>query len=499
MQIAQRLAGYSLGGADMLRRAMGKKKLEEMERQQATFIEGAKKNGVSEEQALSIFKEIEGFASYGFNKSHSAAYAVLTYQTAFLKTHYPAEFFAALMTADKDKIEKVVRMIAEARAWGVNVLSADINASELDFTVVYRHPVGDGPRQGPGKLRDRTGPEIRFGLGAVRGVGEAALETVFEARTEGGEFRDLFDFAARVDARRLNKGVLESLVQCGAFDAGLGKLGVTRARAFAAIDRALERSRAASRDRTSGQTTMFGMFEAAAPALESSVSDYPAAAEWDRMELLAREKQALGCYVSGHPLNRYGNKLGRIGVVEAAAVSDAEAWSVVSVAGMVEGYKEKIFRGGSGGKAAFFEIEDRSGRVKAKVRGDAVDTYGPMLTGGDPVLVSAKVSFPITDEPDEDAEPTLLVNEVVPLSDAIRGATRAVALHLESGHATRSQLEALRDILGECPGACPVELVLALPDGARAVMQLVGTRIEPTDSVLGGIERVFGDSVAELR
>jgi DNA polymerase-3 subunit alpha len=221
MQIAQKLAGYTLGGADLLRRAMGKKKAEEMQKQQKLFVEGAAKNGVPEEKAAAIFKEIEGFASYGFNKSHSAAYAVITYQTAYLKAHYPTEFFAAALTADKDKIEKVVRTIAEARAWGVSVLPPDINASETDFTVVYSHPDGRGPLGGSGKLRDRLGPKIRFGLGAVRGVGEAALETMFEARQSSGPFRDLFDFATRVDAKRLNKGVLEALVQCGAFDSVL--------------------------------------------------------------------------------------------------------------------------------------------------------------------------------------------------------------------------------------------------------------------------------------
>ena len=184
LQMAQRLAGYTLGGADVLRRVMGKKKLEEMNAQRALFVNGAKEKGVSEEQALSIFDEIEGFASYGFNKSHSAAYALITYQTAYLKAHFPVEFFAAMLTADKDKIDKVVRMIAEARAWGVSVLPPDINMSHLDFTVVYRSPEGKGPPRGPGRLRDRYGPQIRFGLGAVRGLGASALEAVFEAHDD---------------------------------------------------------------------------------------------------------------------------------------------------------------------------------------------------------------------------------------------------------------------------------------------------------------------------
>jgi DNA polymerase III subunit alpha len=502
MQIAQRLAGYTLGGADLLRRAMGKKKPEEMAKQQQTFVEGSKKSGVTEEQALAIFKEVEGFASYGFNKSHSAAYALVTYQTAYLKAHYPTEFFAALLTADKEKIEKVVRTIAEARAWGVSVLPPDVNASDMDFTVVYGAPNGNGPARGPGRLRDRFQPQIRFGLGAVRGLGEAALETVFEARRASGPFSDLFDFAARVDAKRLNKGVLEALVQCGAFDGVLLEKGITRARAYAAVDRALERSRNASRDRERGQTTLFGLFANAGPGNGASemLDDYPEDVEkWDRMTLLIKEKQALGCYVTGHPLLRYGDKIARIGALQTDRVPSQEAWSIVTVAGMVENYQERLFKGGSGGKAAFFEIEDMHGRVRAKLRSDRIERYGQLLTGEDPVLVTGKVSFPITDEPDDEQEPTLLVDEVVPLSDAVRKNTRAVSIHIDAEEARPERLESLKNVLAEFPGACPVELVLALPEGARAVLALEGTRVDPSDGMLAGIERLFGDSVAELR
>jgi DNA polymerase III subunit alpha len=502
MQIAQRLSGYTLGGADLLRRAMGKKKPEEMAKQQQIFVDGAKQNGVSEEQALAIFREVEGFASYGFNKSHSAAYALVTYQTAYLKAHYPTEFFAALLTADKDKIDKVVRTIAEARAWGVSVLPPDINASLVDFSVVYQHSGGRGPARGPGKLRDRLGPQIRFGLGAVRGVGESALETVFEARSAGGAFRDLFDFAARVDSKRLNKGVLEALVQCGAFDSVLAPLGITRARAFAGVDSALERSRSASRDRERGQTTLFGMFDAASDKDENGgakTDEYPVVTEWDRLELLRREKAALGCYVSGHPLLRYGGKLARLGAIASVKVSGEPAWSMQSVAGMVENYGERLFKGGSGGKAAFFEIEDMHGRVKAKLRGDRIDTYSPILTGGEPVLVTGKVSFPVSDEPDDDREPTLLVDSVEPLSDAVLKSTRSLTIRLEAERTGRRQLEELRRLLEASPGPCPVELTLSLPGGAEAVMALDGTRVTPSDAVLSGLERMFGTTVAELR
>jgi DNA polymerase III subunit alpha len=506
MQIAQHLAGYTLGGADMLRRAMGKKKAEEMQKQEATFIEGALAKGVSAEQSSAIFKEIEGFASYGFNKSHSAAYALVTYHTAYLKAHYPTEFFAALMTADKEKIEKVVRTIAEARAWGVAVLPPDINLSAVDFTVVYSHPDGRGPqpRGGPGKLRDRFGPQIRFGLGAVRGVGEAALETMFEARSGTGPFVDLFDLATRVDSKRLNKGVLESLVQCGAFDTVLEPKGITRARAYAAVDRALERSRSASRDRERGQTNLFGMFGGGgagngAAAAAAAGDEYPVAVEWDRMELLKRERAALGCYVSGHPLFRYQSKLPRIGALGTLELAGQKPWSAASVAGMVENYQERIFKGGSGGRAAFFEIEDQYGRVEAKVRGDRIDTYAPLLTCGEPVIVSGKVSFPMSEDADEEREPTLLVDGVELLSDAALRATRAISIRLDAERTRRGDLEKLKALLMASPGSCPVELVLHMKDGAEAVLDLPGTRVTPDGVLLGGLERTFGGPVAELR
>ena len=296
MQIAQKLAGYTLGGADLLRRAMGKKKPEEMAKQKTSFISGAEGMGVKKEDAERIFALLEYFAGYGFNKSHSAAYALITYQTAYLKAHYPVEFLCALMTADRNKIEEVVRIIADGRALGVEVLPPEINESRVDFTVVY-DPVGSGdvsvreagPRQRglaaheargplpPGarhqrrarrRVDDPMGPKIRFGLGAIRGVGAAALAAILEAR-DGGPFDDLFDLARRVDVKRVNKSVLEALVQSGAFDTSLGRRGVTRARAFAAVELAIDRSKQAAKDKD--QLGLFGR-PATSPSTEKPMT-----------------------------------------------------------------------------------------------------------------------------------------------------------------------------------------------------------------------------------
>jgi DNA polymerase III subunit alpha len=500
MQIAQKLAGFTLGGADLLRRAMGKKKQEEMTKQQSAFIDGAAAKGVDPNQASAIFKEVEGFAAYGFNKSHSAAYALITYQTAFLKTHYPTEFFAAAMTADKDKIEKVVRTIAEARAWGVVVLPPDINASELDFTVVYDHPLGNGPRRGPGRLRDRHSPRIRFGLGAVRGVGQSALEGVFESREKGGRFADFFDFAARVDSRRLNKGLLDALVQCGAFDTVAAPMGLTRARLFAAIDRALERSRNSTRDRERGQTSLFSMLGSESSSAEkASFSDqYPDALNWNRLETLAREKASLGCYVTGHPLDRYGQKLHRLDTSSTKDLANFEPWTVARVAGMVENYQEKLFRG-SGSKAAFFALEDLFGRVNAKIRGDRIEECVSLLKGGDPVIVTGKVTFPQTEDEEGDSEPTLLVDSVEHLGAAVQRVTRTLTVSLVSTATDKDTWHRLSELVRSFPGDCDLEFVVTLDNGVDVALGLDSWRVSADDGLLGALEQVVGYSAIELR
>jgi DNA polymerase-3 subunit alpha len=506
MQIAQKLAGYTLGGADLLRRAMGKKKPEEMAKQKSVFVEGALKNGVTQEDADRIFGLLEYFAGYGFNKSHSAAYALITYQTAWLKAHYPVELLCAILTSDKDRIEKVVRTIADARAMGVTVLPPDVNESDTDFKVVYTHPDGSKPPRRGDRISDALGPQIRFGLGAVRGLGGAALEAVFEARSDGA-FRDLFDLAARVDAKRVNKAVFEALVQCGAFDGTLEQRGVSRARAFAGVDVALERSRAASRDREAGQTNLFGLFDAVPQASAPSAGDYPECQPWDRRELLVRERQSLGFYVSGHPLERYVKGeagLAKIGASPLAECARMDDWAAVKIAGMVEGYRERIFKDG-GGKIAFFELEDLTGRVNVKVRGREIDQYASILTSGEPVLVDGKVSFPQRgedepEEPDGPREPTILLNSVRPLSEAVRADTRSIAIRVRADRTRPADLATLARVLAGAKGNCPVALYLSFPDGAEATLTLgEAWRVDVADALLSGIERIFGEQVAELR
>ncbi len=523
MQIAQKLAGYTLGGADLLRRAMGKKKPEEMAKQKSVFVDGAKGMGVDEKDSERIFALLEYFAGYGFNKSHSAAYALITYQTAWLKAHYPVELLCAILTSDKDRIEKVVRTIADARSMGVTVLPPDVDESDTDFKVVYTHAAGDKPLRRADKVRDALGPQIRFGLGAVRGLGGAALEAVFEARGDGA-FRDLFDLASRVDAKRVNKAVFEALVQCGAFDRSLEQRSVSRARAFASIDVALERSRAASRDRAAGQTTLFGLFDAAPAAAASapSAGDYVDSPPWDRRELLVRERQALGFYVSGHPLDRYLGRRGDKGETAAAAKAAVDAglarlgaapirdcpgmddWAQVKLVGMVEGYRERIFKDG-GGKVGFFELEDLTGRVSVKMRAREIDRFAHLVSSGEPVIALGKVSFPqrgedADDEVDGPREPTVLLTELRSLAEAVRADTKSVAIRVDAGRTRPEDLQSLSRIMAEAKGNCPVSLYLTFDGGAEAVLAFAPKwGVEVGDGLLSAIERIFGEQVAELR
>ena len=503
MQIAQKLSGYSLGGADLLRRAMGKKKKSEMDKQLDTFVDGAVNNGVSREQATEIFELVAKFAGYGFNRSHSAGYALVTYQTAYLKAHYPAEFMCAIMTADREKSEKVVRSIAEGRAMGVEILAPDINHSDTNFKVVYASPEGKWKAPRGSRMVDSLHPQIRFGLGAVRGVGDAALETVFEARAEG-PFREMFDFCGRVDARKMTRGVLEALVQCGAFDSTTAGTGVTRAQLFGAVDMGLERGRAASKDRERGQTSLFGLFDAPKRQEATKSAEFPAVSPWDMRETFARERQALGFCISGHPLDRYGKDLERFQVAPVSSLAAKGAWEQVKVAGVVEGYREKIFKGSSG-KAAFFELEDKTGRVTVRMRENQIDRDAALITDGEPVVVYGKLKFPerdedAGDEPEGPRDPTLLLDRIEPLTELVGAQTKAVHLRLAASLTTAESIGSLGAVLAESRGACMVLLVIELQNGSEVHLRLPPElRVTVEDKLFGALERHFGRQVVELR
>jgi DNA polymerase-3 subunit alpha len=525
MQAARVMANYSLGGADLLRRAMGKKKAEEMAKQKESFISGARSNGHSAEDAERVFELMNYFSGYGFNKSHSAAYALIAYQCAYLKAHFPVEFLCATMTADRDKIEKVVRTVAEARAMGITVLAPDVNESEIDFAVVYdesappfkrkpNQPVASG-----GKLRDSMHPRIRFGLGAVKGVGAAALESILEARActlaaDGGAplpgkqpFEDVFNFASRVDLRRVNKGVVEALVQCGAMDSLHEPRSIGRDRALAAIDSAIEIGKKASADRESGQTDMFGaLLGDGGSALNGGRrTSFPELREpWSRNDKLKREKASLGFYVSGHPLDGYKEELKRFCNANSATVSNCAEGASIALGGMVEDYRERTTK--TGGKIAFFQLDDPYGRVEVIVRQRAVEQCRELLQTDAPLLVTGVVRFErdgqgaaADDGVDQAPEVKLLLDTVTPLVQAFRAKTRTVRVRVHVDRVDKQKLVDLRRALEAHPGTCPVVVQLESSADWRVTLGSGKLSVEPSEAMLMSLERLFGEKICELR
>ncbi len=333
MQMAQSLAGYSLGNADLLRRAMGKKKPEEMAMQRAIFIEGAAKNNIDKHLANTIFDYMEKFASYGFNKSHSAAYALISYQTAWLKTHYPAEFMAAVLSSDMDNTDKVVLFLAECKNLGLAMVPPDINISNYRFTV-------------------NTDNKILYGLGAIKGVGESAVEAILAARKTGGVFKDLFDLCKRVDTRKVNKRVLEALIYAGALD----NIGPSRARQVLSVELALKAAGQDEAMRLSGQVDLFGDL-----ANEYEITyEYVAAADWSKEERLKKEKSVLGFYLNGHPIEQFLPELSKF-IRMSIAELVPETGKTVLIAGFVKSIR--IVTTKSGNRLAVVTLEDATATV----------------------------------------------------------------------------------------------------------------------------------------
>ncbi|MDE1931954.1 MAG: DNA polymerase III subunit alpha, partial [Alphaproteobacteria bacterium] len=366
MEIAKVLSGYSLGSADLLRRAMGKKIKSEMEAQRKQFIDGAKAHGVSDRLAEYIFEQVAKFAGYGFNKSHAAAYALVGYQTAYLKANYPVEFMAASMTLDLGNTDKLNVFRQECDRLGIKLLPPDINRSDVEFAV---------------EAADESGA-IRYALAAVKGVGSGAMRAVVAERAAHGPFKTLFDFAARIDPKHFNKRQFESLVKAGAFDA----IAPNRAQAFAAIELLLRHANASANERASQQVNLFGGASgpAAGPAL-------PAITDWPLAERLQKEFEAIGFYLSSHPLSPYGKSLARLGVLRFADLArrPAGAETRVKLAGVVIGSKERT--SARGNRFAFLQVSDMSGIYEVMAFSEVLRDSRPLLDSGQPLLVTADI------------------------------------------------------------------------------------------------------------
>jgi DNA polymerase-3 subunit alpha len=461
MRIASRLAGFSLGEADLLRRAMGKKMREEMAAQREKFIQGCTANGIAVKKAEKIFDLMAEFAGYGFNKSHSCAYALLAYQTAYLKTHYPVEFMTALLTSETGNTEKVVKYIHESRGMGITVMPPDVNSSDLDFT-----PVGDA---------------IRFGMRAIKNVGENTVLGILEARSALGRFNSLFQFTDAVDTRLLNRRVLESLIKSGALDS----LGNSRAQMFAAIDRAIERGQRRQRDRSSGQSGLFG--GAAAAATAPAHEPLPDVEEWAEHEMLASEFATLGFYISGHPLAKHAARLKDLGVTDLALLEGRRNDEDITVAGIV--VSTRPMRSRKGDRWAIVNLQDMTAAAEVLVFPEAFGRLEATFKSAGPLVLKARVKV-------EEVGTRLIVMEARVLEGA-SGGVRALRVRVDLAGMDEFTLDRLRELFISKPGQCPVVFDLLSADGSAATLR-AQQRVRVDDDLLVAVRAMCGANAVEL-
>ncbi|WP_046078360.1 DNA polymerase III subunit alpha [Halomonas sp. HG01] len=471
MQIAQVMAGYSLGQADMLRRAMGKKKPEEMAKQRAGFMEGCAENGIDKDLAGNIFDLVEKFAGYGFNKSHSAAYGLVSYQTAWLKAHYPGPFMAAVMSTEMDNLDKVVPLIEECRHIGLTVTPPDVNVGGYKFTV------------------DDEG-RVVYGLGAIRGVGEGPIGAIVEAREEGGAFRDLFDFCKRVDPKRMNKRTLEALIRSGALD----NLGPSRAVMAASLEAALKAAAQNQANQNLGMMDMFGEAFAASDEEDDTdvYADYRGARDWTDKERLGGEKDTLGLYLTGHPIDEYEKELERfvstrIGDLKPSRESQR-------VAGLVVGMR--TMKSKRGDTMAFVTLDDRTGRIEASLFGELFDQVRNRLDTDQVLIVEGEVQ-----SDDYSGGLRLRGKEITPMVDARTRYGQAVELALDGERANGRLVDSLRDSLApyRSDEGLPVRLRYRSATASGWLELAEEWRVTPSDELLIALREVEGQDGVRLR
>ncbi|WP_323900285.1 DNA polymerase III subunit alpha [Aeromonas caviae] len=466
MQIAQTLAGYTLGGADMLRRAMGKKKPEEMAKQRAGFEEGAVKNGVDGELAMKIFDLVEKFAGYGFNKSHSAAYALVSYQTLWLKTHFPAEFMAAVMTADMDNTDKIVTLVDECQRMGLTVIPPDVNTGRYRFSVNE-----DG--------------HIVYGIGAVKGVGEGPIEAILDARDRDGPFRDLFDFCNRVDIKKLNKRVMEKLILSGAMD----RLGPHRAALMATLEEAMRAAEQHAKAQAVGQVDMFGVLTEEIDDVKKAFANVP---HWPDKVWLEGERETLGLYLTGHPINQYSSELRRYTSGRLCDLHPTSRDTVTTAAGLVIAARSMVTKRGN--KMGIFTLDDRSGRLDVTLFSEALEKYEELMQKDRILVVSGQVSFD-----DFSGGLKMSARELLDINDARERFAKAIRISLDEQRIDERFFPRLCEILEPArAGVCPVQVNYRRP-GSRVRLTL-GTewRVTPTDQLIDDLRVLLGRERVEL-
>ena len=458
MQISNRLAGYSLGDADLLRRAMGKKKLEEMVKQRERFVEGAVARGFPQKKIEKIFDLMEQFAGYGFNKSHSAAYAYLAFVTAYLKAHYPVDFMAALLTSETGNTAKVVKYINECREMGITVLSPDVNHSDWSFTP--------------------DGQAIRFGLGAVKNLGQAAVEAIARARDEVGRFRSLYQICEKVDMGAVNRRMIESLIRAGAMDSLEG----TRSQKFAVVESAMEGGARAWRDRESGQVGLFGEMLAA----EEHHVALPNVPDWTDKEKLAGEKELLGFWVTGHPLDRYAGKVAELTTRDSSNLDGLAKNADVALCGVLTGVTRK--RNKEGKPWATVTIEDRRGSIEALVFATAYERLAPQIVEDEAVLIRGLAL------PEEGGATKISVQDIVTLENARVDLPSAISIRVwlgRNGKTAADRAQALEELFRRKPGDTQVRLRLEAPRDFSVLLD-VPSKVRPDREFRTQVEQICG-------
>jgi DNA polymerase III subunit alpha len=497
LRIARELAGFSLGEADILRKAMGKKKADVMQAQRAKFVAGARTTGVNEKKAGQIFDLMEHFAGYGFPKAHSTTYALLAYRTAYLKANYPWHFAAALFTIESENTEKLAMYLGEARERNIPVLAPDVNQSQLRFTVE--------PEKG-----------VRFGLGAIKNVGEGAIQSLLAVRAKHGRITSLHTLCEELDLRLFNKRVFESLAKAGALDsltAGVaGHARETRPRIVAAVDAACEYGARQQRDREQGQGGLFGEVDSADGASRAAAAALPAAPAWSEMEQLAFEKETLGLYWSGHPVDRYRSELKEFGAKAIAELSEtpvspepAESWGPggrkpiqadTSVGGVVAACRQLKTK--KGDRMAVFTLEDSQANVEVIVFPEAYQKAAALVETGTLVLVRGKLER-------DDETVRVLASEIIPLDSVRERVAREVAIRVKMP-ADRETFEALGAVFSRHRGDRRVSFEMEVPQGTTSGKPLrvradlsTQIRVHPSPTLIAEVEQIVGHGSVSLR
>lgn len=454
MQIARNLAGFSMGQADVLRKAMGKKKADLLAEQKIKFVKGCEENGIHHELAERIFNFIEPFAGYGFNRSHAACYALIGFQTAYLKAHFPVQFMTALLTQDMGVQDKTIKNIAECREMGIKILPPDINESQADFAVA-----GDG---------------IRFGLAAVKNVGIKAVESIIESREKSGPFKDLSDFFKRIEGSKVNRRVLEGLIQCGAFDF----TGIHRARLFASLD-SIIKFYGGSHD--PNQLTIFASLAGNNTGFKGML-ELEDVGEWEQREKLKREKDALGFYITGHPLEEYKKEMALYATHTVEAILNLNGKEEVKAAGIIENLKIK--RTKKGDMMAILDLEDQTGSIEVVLFPDTYNKYSVFLKSEEPLMVTGIAEV-------DDNRSKIIAKELESLGTLRTKAIKSIELGLDGKTISKGQLEEIRDIFFRNPGECAVLFRMCMGEGEDILIAPNNHyRISPTSEMLREVEEL---------